>query len=174
MLNLEWNDPVKSQEIEDEKFLEASKLMGDTFVGKLDYYGKSWLPARDVVVKAMDNRFEHDAKGRILVFEIAIPWKDHLFTLEEELGIKEDQKTLYVLYGEGHGKPGWRIQCVPVSKESFESRKPLPEAWRGTRDGDLSEISGISGGVFVHASGFIGGNKSFGGVLEMAKKSLES
>ena len=29
--------------------------------------------------------------------------------------------------------------------------------WRGIRDEKLSEISGIAGGIFVHASGFIGG-----------------
>jgi len=174
LLNPEWNDPVKTQESEDKKFLEASKLMGTVFVQKLDYYGKSWLPARDYVVKAIEGRFEHDEKGRILVFSQSVPWKDHLFTLEAEAGIEEeDKKPLYVLYGEGAGKTSWRIQCVPVSKDSFESRKPLPEAWRGTRDDDLSEVSGIPGGVFVHASGFIGGNKTFEGALEMAKKSLE-
>jgi uncharacterized UPF0160 family protein len=140
----------------------------------LDYYGKSWLPARDYVVKAMEGRSEHDEKGRILVFPQSVPWKDHLFTLEVEAGIEEeDKKPLYVLYSEGTEKPGWRIQCVPVSRDSFESRKPLPEPWRGMRDDVLSEASGIPGGVFVHASGFIGGNKTFEGALEMAKKSLE-
>ncbi|PWW78956.1 metal-dependent protein hydrolase [Tuber magnatum] len=174
LLNPEWNDPVKTQESENEKFLEASELMGTVFVQKLDYYGKSWLPARGYVVKAMESRFEHDEKGRILVFSESIPWKDHLFTLEVETGIQEeDKKPQYVLYGEGAGKPNWRIQCVPVSKDSFESRKPLPEPWRGMRDDVLSEVSGIPGGVFVHASGFIGGNKTFEGILEMAKKSLE-
>ena len=51
----------------------------------------------------------------------------------------------------------WRVQAVPVSPESFESRKALPEAWRGLRDEELSRVSGIEGGIFVHASGFIGG-----------------
>ena len=35
------------------------------------------------------------------------------------------------------------MQAVPVSKESFESRLPLPEAWRGVRDDELSKLSGI-------------------------------
>jgi uncharacterized UPF0160 family protein len=174
LLNPEWNSTVKTQELEDEKFLEASKLMGTVFDQKLDYYGKSWLPARDHVVEAMKGRFEFDEKGRILVFSQSVPWKDHLFTLEAEVGVEgEDKRPLYVLYGEGAEKSSWRIQCVPVSKDSFESRKPLPEAWRGTRDDALSEVSGIPGGVFVHASGFIGGNKTFEGALEMAKTSLE-
>lgn len=171
-LNPNWNTPV-DQAGEDALFLKASALMGETFVGKLDYYIDAWLPARDFVVDALNKRFEHDKDGRILTFKSSVPWKDHLFTLEKELGIAEEGKIpLYVLYGEGN-KPGWRIQCVPVSKDSFESRKPLPDVWRGVRDDALSEVSGIPGGVFVHASGFIGGNKTFEGALEMAKKALD-
>lgn len=169
--NPSWNDPAPDQDAEDSRFLQASTLIGETFVRKLDFYGRSWLPARDLVAAAVDKRFEHDSKGRLLVFEQPIPWRDHLFTLEKELGIEEG--PLYALYGEGPGKPGWRVQAVPVSKDSFESRKPLPEAWRGVRDEKLSEVTGVTGGVFVHASGFIGGNKSFEGALEMAKKALD-
>jgi uncharacterized UPF0160 family protein len=46
---------------------------------------------------------------------------------------------------------------VPVSSESFESRKALPKEWRGLRDDVLSQTTGVPGCVFVHASGFIGG-----------------
>ncbi len=36
-----------------------------------------------------------------------------------------------------------------------------------------SKESGIDGGVFVHISGFIGGNKTLEGALAMAKKALQ-
>lgn len=170
--NPSWNQPV-DQAGEDALFLKASGLIGDCFLREVDYYAKAWLPARDLVVAAVEKRKEFDAQGRIMVLDTPMPWKDHLFTIEGEQGIKEEEKALYVLYPEGAGKPNWRIQCVPVSKDSFTSRKPLPEAWRGKRDEELSEVSGIPGGVFIHASGFIGGNKSYEGVLEMAKKALE-
>jgi uncharacterized UPF0160 family protein len=170
-LNPNWNSPV-DQVGEDAMFEQASKFMGEAFVRKLDYYISAWLPARDFVVDALAKRFEHDPSGRFLVFEKSIPWKDHLFALEIEQGItEEDKKPLYVLYGQG-ATPGWRIQCVPVSKDSFESRKALPVEWRGIRDDELSKLSGIPGGVFVHASGFIGGNQTFEGAFEMAKKAL--
>lgn len=48
----------------------------------------------------------------------------------------------------------------------------MPEAWRGVRDEELSQVSGIPGGVFVHAAGFIGGNATYEGALEMARKSI--
>lgn len=63
-----------------------------------------------------------------------------------------------------------RVQCVGVEGEEFQNRKSLP--WKGLRDDDLSKASGIPGGIFVHISGFIGGNKTKEGALQMAKKAL--
>ena len=177
-LNPNWNDPtpsdpVQAQQFEDDNFLVASARIGEEFTRDLEYYIKSWLPARDIVRKAYANRLQYDSKGRILVFDgQAVPWKDHLYTLEGEEG--GEGKVLYVLYPE---KPTpdakWRVQTVPVTKDSFESRKPLPEAWRGVRDEKLDEITGIPGGVFVHAAGFIGGNKTFEGAKAMAVKAVD-
>lgn len=53
-------------------------------------------------------------------------------------------------------------------------RLPLLEEWRGVRDEALSELSGIQGCIFVHAGGFIGGNKSMEGALEMARRTLQA
>ena len=114
--------------------------------------------------------------------------KEHLFELEEALQIPDAEKPLYVLYPDETGG-NWRIQAVPVSPESFESRKALPEQWRGVRDDALSQLSGVDGCIFVHASGFIGGeydnilacfsiqhilagNKTKEGVLTMANLAL--
>jgi uncharacterized UPF0160 family protein len=55
----------------------------------------------------------------------------------------------------------------------FENRLGLPSEWRGVRDEDLSKIAGIDGCTFCHAGGFIGGNKSYEGVLEMARVALK-
>lgn len=177
-LNPNWNDPVPedpvaAQQAEDSRFELASQRIGEEFDRDLDYYTKVWLPAREIVAEAFAARQEYDAEGRILVFKgQSVPWKDHLYMLEEQAG--ETGKTVYVLYPEKAVPDAkWRVQCVPQTKDSFQSRKPLPEAWRGFRDEKLDEISGINGGVFVHAAGFIGGNKSFEGALAMAKKALE-
>ncbi|KAL2022018.1 hypothetical protein VTK56DRAFT_6258 [Thermocarpiscus australiensis] len=177
-LNPNWNDPVPddpaaAQAAEDGRFELASQRIGEEFDRDLDYFVRAWLPAREVVAEAFAARKEYDAEGRIMVLKRqSAPWKDHLYSLEEQQ--PEAGKVLYVLYPE---KPApdakWRIQCVPVAKDSFESRRPLPEAWRGFRDEELDGIAGVSGCVFVHASGFIGGNKTFEGALAMAKKALE-
>jgi uncharacterized UPF0160 family protein len=82
--------------------------------------------------------------------------QEHLFGLEEELG--KSGKAIYVLYPDESGK--WRIQAVPTNPDSFESRKSLPEAWRGVRDDALSQLTGVGGCIFIHASGFIGGEST--------------
>ncbi|CAP61738.1 uncharacterized protein PODANS_4_3060 [Podospora anserina S mat+] len=176
-LNPNWNepipeDPVAAQAAEDQRFELASQRIGEEFDRGLDYFTSAWLPAREVVAEAFAARNEFDAGGRIMVLKKqSAPWKDHLYTLEEQN--PEAGKVLYVLYPE---KPTpdakWRIQCVPETKDSFQSRKPLPEAWRGFRDEELDGISGVPGSVFVHAAGFIGGNNTFDGALAMAQKAL--
>ncbi|XDG04060.1 hypothetical protein ABKA04_003675 [Annulohypoxylon sp. FPYF3050] len=176
-LNPNWNDPVpedrqEAQAAEDKRFVAASKRIGEEFDLGLDYYTSAWLPARTIVQEAYAKRLQYDPEGRIMVFEgQSVPWKDHLYTLEEEAAT--DKKVLYVLYPE---KPRpdavWRIQAVPVTENSFESRKALPEPWRGARDSQLDEVSGIPGGIFVHAAGFIGGNKTFEGAKALAEKAV--
>lgn len=161
------------QEAEDARFLQASSLMGTTFLRKLAYYHTAWLPARALVHAAYKERCSQDDSGAIMVLEGGgVPWKDHLYTFEAA-----DQgapKVLYVLYPEGsHEGAKWRVQCVSVTKDSFVSRKPLREEWRGVRDEELSGKSGIEGCVFVHASGFIGGNQTKEGAMEMARRSMQ-
>ena len=51
-------------------------------------------------------------------------------------------------------------------------RLNLQQEWCGLRDKELSQQSGISGCVFVHANGFIGGNQTYEGALEMAVRTL--
>ncbi|CAE6421621.1 unnamed protein product [Rhizoctonia solani] len=169
-LNPRWNESVDSDGV-NARFQKASELTGTEFLGRLDYLANAWLPARDLVSSALAARTQVDPTGHIILFEQFAPWKEHLFELESNLSISGDQKPIYVLYPDETGG-NWRIQAVPVSPDSFESRKALPEAWRGVRDAQLDEVTGIPGGIFVHASGFIGGNKTQEGVLAMAQKAL--
>lgn len=80
-LNPDWNDPLpadptEAQAAEDEKFLKASKRIGEEFSLDLDYYARAWLPARAIVQEAYAKRFQFDPEGRIMVFEgQSVPWK---------------------------------------------------------------------------------------------------
>lgn len=171
---------------EDGLFAKASTFIGEVFLRKLRIACNSWLPARTTVNEAYDSRQDNHPSGRIMLLPKAgIPWKEHLFTTEKQAGSGPTSQAYYVLYPESAAADSrWRIQCVPVSESSFESRKPLPEPWRGVRDEELDKILADEaesqgkdkvpeGVTFVHASGFIGGHKTREGVMSMAVKSME-
>uniref|UniRef100_A0A0B7AN06 Uncharacterized protein n=1 Tax=Arion vulgaris TaxID=1028688 RepID=A0A0B7AN06_9EUPU len=167
-LNPKWNDKSVDEMAQFEKAMEVA---GAEFIDRVTFYYSSWLPAHDLVLQAIVDRHKVDDSGQIVRLEDGgAPWKDHLFRLEEEMGLPDP--IIYVLFPDQNGQ--WRIQCVPVSLSSFENRLSIKEEWKGLRDKDLSETSGIKDCIFVHTSGFIGGNKTYDGVLEMARKCLAS
>ncbi|PBK77231.1 metal-dependent protein hydrolase [Armillaria solidipes] len=185
-LNPAWNQPVDSQGMDvrappslsynssspptQDRFATASSLTGQEFFAKLDFYANAWLPARDILVDALANSKEvADSTGKIILLEQFLPWKSHLFELESES--QTEGQAIYVIYPDEMAK-AWRIQAVPIAQDSFESRKPLPEQWRGLRDDELTNVSGVQGGIFVHASGFIGGNQTKEGALKLAQLAL--
>ncbi|XP_040963438.1 MYG1 exonuclease isoform X3 [Gossypium hirsutum] len=169
-LNLDWTDPDQSPEKENEAFQRAMALAGSEFLESVRFHARSWLPARSIVMECIAERFDIDPSGEIMVLKRFCPWKLHLFELEAEL--KVEPLIKYVLYGDERGKQ-WRVQAVAASPDSFESRKPLPAQWRGLRDDELSKETRISGCVFVHMSGFIGGNQTYEGALVMARTALK-
>jgi len=168
-LNPSWNE--KGVDIED-RFNTAMTICGLEFMDRVKYYNDSWLPARTIVEQVIEARHKVDASGEIIVFKESggCPWKEHLFDIETLNNIQPTIK--FVLYQDQNDN--WRVQCVPKTLGSFENRLSLLEQWRGLRDNQLSTTSGIPGCIFVHAGGFIGGNKTYDGALEMAKKTLQS
>jgi len=171
----ETKTPEAKQAEEDSRFCQASQFVGEQFRLELTDRANWWLPARHQVRQAYDARLQYDPQGRILVLSEGMPWADHLYTLEKESSLPEGvaPHVLYVLFPEEKPEGKWRIRAVSQENGGFENRKDLPDAWKGVRDEQLDQVSGIQGCVFVHASGFIGGNKSFDGALAMAKKALE-
>ncbi|CAL1262879.1 unnamed protein product [Larinioides sclopetarius] len=167
LLNPAWNEVNPD---ETKCFEKACKLVEQEFLDRVTFYGKIWLPARDIVKTAIQNRFSVHSSGEIIEFATGgCPWKEHLFELEESLKVEKPIK--FVIYADPVNK-AWRVQCVSLSPFSFENRLSLRKEWCGLRDEELSKQSGIDGCVFVHSSGFIGGNKTKEGALQMALKTL--
>lgn len=169
-LNKKWNHVGEFNDME--MFEQAMQMIGNEFKETVLYAYQTWLPARSLVVNALDRRFKTHTSGRILELDSPCPWKEHYFLLEEELGDDLNPKIDYIIFQDVLNN-SWRIQSMPVSPESFELRKPLPKSWLALRDDQLSEISGVSDCIFCHPTGFIGGNKTREGVLMMALKALE-
>ena len=165
--------PEQLQHEEDQRFMKASGFVGEQFLEELQDKWKAWLPARKVVEQAFKGRRAYDEHGRIMVLPEGMPWSDHLYQLEKTSGDAEQNQVLYVLFPESQEPDSrWRIRAVSIEGFGFTNRKDLPATWKGVRDEDLDALSGIPGCVFVHASGFIGGNKTFDGALKMAQKAI--
>lgn len=154
------------------RFNEAMDLVKKEFLDKVNYFSQCWWPARELVVRAIENRFAVDESGLIIEFgEGGCPWKEHFFDLEKKMGLDEPGKQiLYAIFKDEKGS--YRIQGVPRASQSFELRLALPEEWRGVRDRELDQITGIDGCIFVHAAGFIGGHRDRQGALAMGKLAL--
>jgi uncharacterized UPF0160 family protein len=171
-LNPLWNEDA-SPAAANAQFRRAAALTLSELTAYVRGLAASWWPARAIVAASLAAATGAEgsgdsAGGAILTLRGYCPWKD----LEREGGFFG--RTKFVLYSEGTGGGGWRVQAVPLADAGFENRAPLLRAWWGVRDAELSTLSGIDGCVFVHANGFIGGNKTYEGALAMAKASLEA
>lgn len=79
-LNPRWNEDFDDS-ILDKKFLVASELAGSEFLQRLDYLAKAWLPAREIILSAVESRKSIEQGGRVVVFESFAPWKVSNFSL---------------------------------------------------------------------------------------------
>ncbi len=52
-------------------------------------------------------------------------------------------------------------------------RGTFPQSWRGVRDENLAEVSGIKDASFCTNGGWLAGAKSKEGAIELAKRALE-
>ena len=70
------------------------------------------------------------------------------------------------------------MQVVPIDIPGEPDKKVcsvlFQKEWRGRRNEELSQISGIPGCIYVHDFGYIGGNHTYEGALAMAKKTLST
>ncbi|XP_073130669.1 uncharacterized protein [Henckelia pumila] len=145
-LNLDWIDPDQSAEKENAAFDRAMTLAGSEFLDSIRSHARSWLPARSIVMECLTARHDVDPSGEIMILDRFCP----------------DDRSKH-----------WRVQAVAIAPDRFESRKALPVQWRGLRDDELSRETGIPDCVFVHMSGFIGGNQTYEGALAMARAALK-
>jgi len=168
-LNPSWLEESTPQ-LENANFKKAMHLAAQELTDVITGYCASWLPARSIVEDALDCREKTHESKEILKLPRFCPWQEHLFDLEEEFDKHREPLTKYVIFQDSRG--GWRIQAVPKERGSFANRLALPEAWRGKREEELSNLSGIDGCVFVHAAGFIGGHRTEEGAMSMARSAL--
>ncbi|XP_030764091.1 UPF0160 protein [Sitophilus oryzae] len=167
-LNPAWNS---LNEDTDQLFEKAVALVGSEFKEHVIDGISVWWPAREIVKKSIENRKSVYKTGEIMLLVDRCSWKDHLHILEEEMNISGEIKFCVF-----HDKTSdtWRIQGIPIQPDSFICRVFLHKNWLGVRDEELSTVAGIENCIFCHSTGFIGGNKTKEGALQMAIQSLNA
>lgn len=106
--------------------------------------------------------YAQSADKRFVVLEEKLPFKQLLPELPE---------LLYVVYPYETGE-SWMAQAVALYPNSFQPRRPFPEAWRGASVEQLRQLTGVDDVIFCHAGGFIAGAVSRQGATELMYKSL--
>jgi uncharacterized UPF0160 family protein len=106
--------------------------------------------------------YEDAADKRLIVLEKSYPWHG-------VLGKTPD--ALYVVKPKTQGGQ-WEVECVRDDTHSFANRKSLPPSWRGCRDQELVQVTGVSDAVFCHNGGFIAVAESREGALRLAELAL--
>lgn len=141
-----------------DRFLEAAKYAKDVLDNKIrNIHGviqSEHEVNKAVVIAHIDNK-------DYIVLDYFVPWKESLLKNRNATNIK------FVVYPDISGE--WRIMTIPISLESFEARKNLPESWAGLKDDELNEVVGITDAVFCHNGKFIAGAVSKESILKMAE-----
>jgi uncharacterized UPF0160 family protein len=81
------------------------------------------------------------------------------------------ENSYYIISPQLDGTYG--VLALRKCGEKFGSKLPFPPEWRGLVDESLSKVSGVSGSVFCHLSGFYAVNKTLEGAKAMAELSLK-
>jgi uncharacterized UPF0160 family protein len=116
--------------------------------------------ARGEVQKIMNNSKDY------LLFDRHIPWMDAFFDLGGE---RHPAKFVIMPIG---GQ--WKLRGIPpTNDERMRVRIPLPAAWAGLMDKDLTAVSGISDAVFCHKGRFISVWKTMAAALAAVDRIFE-
>ena len=165
--NSEWNAPKeKSQHVQ---FKKAMKIAEEEFMYHLHGQVLVKLPGFNIVKEAWDKKEEFHSSGELMELTQFAPWKEFVFEIEAEQQC--EGKLKFAITKDGRGL--WKVMAVPPKPNTFDIRVPLHIDWRGLRNKELQEKSGITDAEFVHRAGFIGGAWSKESAIKMAEISIK-
>ncbi|XP_071566336.1 MYG1 exonuclease-like [Temnothorax nylanderi] len=150
------------------QFEKAIALAQDEFLEISHVTKNIWLPSITDMRRAVENRFEVDSSGEIVMVPQSSRcqnmWR-FVFYLAEEMNVSPSIK--YAISKTGNS---YRIRCMPVSSERAML---LPEAWGGLQSDALVKVCGIEGALRVDSNRKTGVHKTKNGAMAMARKALK-
>lgn len=87
--------------------------------------------------------------------------------------LAEFSEPFFVVYY-NEKSDSWKVEAIPITPITMDSRKLFPESWRGLRDSQLVEVTGVPDAQFCHPSGFLLGTKTKESALKLAQKALNA
>ncbi len=151
--NPNWN----ALEDENECFLRAISFTNTIFNNMIKK-----MIAKEEAKKIVESKIEESNDG-ILVLDNYMPWKD-IVLASKNIKAKE---ILYAVFPSKRG--GYNVVATPVSKGSFDIKKPFPKQWAGKEGKELQEITGIDTITFCHKNLFICACETFDDAIKIAK-----
>ncbi|KAG5859267.1 UPF0160-like protein [Encephalitozoon hellem] len=143
------------------RFLEAVRFVSKDLDNFMHTIVNGWIPNYKYLDKLIA-----DSDGDILCVD-----KYCFIDVIPEIEKKYKKDIRFVL---NKRESSVTILAVPRERKHFRSKVPLKKEWRGLAGSKLEAISGIEGCNFVHASGFVGSNRTVEGAMEMCRVSIET
>ena len=101
---------------------------------------------RHLVLEEMKNAVQE--KRNYLLFPRYTIWKPPYFSHNGET-----HPTEFVMFA--NLQKNWQAVAIPPEENSFAQKKSFPKEWAGLRMQELSDVTGVPGGLFCHKNRFI-------------------
>ena len=141
------------------KAVEFAKIVFDNVLANT----VSKANAQDIVDEAIES-----SVNNIMVLDRFVPWQEFIFSSANN----KASDILFVVFPSNRGGYNW--QCVPDALGSFGMRKAVPDEWKGLRDLELQNVTGVATASFCHPEGFIGGATTLEDAIALAKLAVEA
>ena len=141
------------------KAVEFAKIVFDNVLAN----AVSKANAQDIVDEAIES-----SVNNIMVLDRFVPWQEFIFSSANN----KASDILFVVFPSNRGGYNW--QCVPDALGSFGMRKAVPDEWKGLRDLELQNVTGVATASFCHPEGFIGGATTLEDAIALAKLAVDA
>ena len=161
---MNFNALWDSDEDSDECFMKACELV-EVILRREVEVAISSVYGRDEV-----RRMIQAVDGPVVVMDKLVDgWMD-------EVTNPDNPKAKGLLYAVFPARDGdWNVRAVPLTAdEVITQRKPFPEAWRGLRNEELVNVTGVETAVFCHAAGFFAVAKTRADAIKLAERAVNS
>ena len=128
-----WNEENLTTEEQMQKAIDFAMIILERFFAK--------YKALDESIHLVETAYNNAINKEIVILPQALNWQKVLVPTEAKFVIWENEDKQ------------WNCQAVPIEVGSFALKKGFKQSWRGLRNEELKELSGLDL-VFCHSSGF--------------------